>query len=66
MDEAILEDSADTFNLVDEFWYGYKSEKKKCVKRGLQTEIHEEIGETDKERMGDTVTGHRRDSGFVR
>lgn len=66
MNKVVLEDSADTFDLVDEFRNRYKGEEKKHVKQSLQAEIHDEIDKADKERMRDTITSHSRDCGLVR
>lgn len=47
MNEAVFENSTDTFDLMYEFWNGYKSKEKERVERGLETEIHDEICKTD-------------------
>src|SRR5215469_9030625 len=44
-----------------EFGNGQKGEKKKCMIRSFCPKVHNKVGETDEERMGNSTTRHRRE-----
>ena len=66
MGEAILEDTMYSPILVEEFWYRENGEEHECTMRRFRLEIHDDVSKADKKGMGNTISGHCRNIGFVR
>ena len=63
--EVILKDTTYSFILVEEFWYRENGEEHECTMRRFHSEIHDDVSKADKKGIGDAISGHCRNIGFV-